>query len=188
MSEPASSLYTRLGDDGTTGRLFGGRLSKDDAIVEACGDIDETVSALGVARDALAGDPQAAALVLRLQRELFVVAADLMANPHARDRLTDGISRVAPVMTEAVEQDIDRLLLERPLRPVFVVPGASRASAAIDLARAVCRRAERRVVHAQLAGGELSGEVVRFLNRLGDLLYVLARHTAGPDEEPASHT
>lgn len=188
MSEPASSLYTKLGDDGTTGRLFGGRLSKDDAIVEACGDIDETVSALGVAREALSGDPKTAALVLRLQRQLFVVAADLMANPHARDRLTDGVSRVGPVMTEEVEQTIDRLLLEHPLRPVFVVPGASRASAAIDLARTVCRRAERRVVHVQRAGGELSVEVVRFLNRLGDLLYVLARHTAGPGEEPASHT
>jgi cob(I)alamin adenosyltransferase len=62
MSAPASSLYTKLGDDGTTGRLFGGRLSKDDAIVEACGDIDETVSALGVAREALSGDPKTAAL------------------------------------------------------------------------------------------------------------------------------
>jgi cob(I)alamin adenosyltransferase len=188
MSQPASTLYTGLGDDGSTGRLFGGRLSKDHPLVDACGDIDETVSALGLAREALTGDPGTAALVLRLQRDLFVVAADLMSNPRARGRLTDGVSRVDEAMTERVEQAIDTLLLERPLRPVFVVPGATRASAALDLARSVCRRAERAVVRAGTDGARPSAHVLVFLNRLGDLLYVLARLTAGSDEEPLSHT
>jgi cob(I)alamin adenosyltransferase len=187
VSEPASTIYTRLGDDGTTGRLFGGRVGKDDAVVEACGDIDETVSALGVARAALTEDAGMSALVLHLQRQLFVVAADLMADPRARDRLEDGVSRLVPEMTEEIERAVDRLLLAHPLRPVFVVPGATSASAAMDLARAVCRRAERRVVHARSAGAHVSPEVVVFLNRLGDLLYVLARATAGSDEEPVSH-
>jgi cob(I)alamin adenosyltransferase len=187
MSQPASSVYTRLGDDGSTGRLFGGRLSKDHPLVDACGDIDETVSALGLAREALADNPATADLVLQLQRDLFVVAADLMTNPKARDRLTDSLSRVDPAMTDRVEQAIDRLLAERPLRPVFVVPGATRASAALDLARSVCRRAERAVVRARSDGAQPSEQVLVFLNRLGDLFYVLARRTAGDDEEPVSH-
>lgn len=91
-------------------------------------------------------------------------------------------------MTEQVERTIDRLLLEHPLRPVFVVPGATRASAAMDLARAVCRRTERQVVRARSTGADVSAEAVGFLNRLGDLLYVLARRAAGADEEPLSHT
>lgn len=90
MSEPASTVYTKLGDDGSTGRLFGGRVSKDDALVDACGDIDETVSALGVAREALSDDVDMCALVLQVQRQLFVVAADLMANPRARERWRTG--------------------------------------------------------------------------------------------------
>lgn len=188
MTQPASTVYTRLGDDGSTGRLFGGRLSKDHLLVDACGDIDETVSALGLAREALTDDPETAELVLRLQRDLFVVAADLMTNPRARDRLTDGVSRVDEAMTDRVEQAIDRLLAERPLRPVFVVPGATRASASLDLARSVCRRAERAVVRAGTNGARPSAHVLAFLNRLSDLLYVLARRTAGTDEEPVSHS
>ncbi|HET8613962.1 MAG TPA: cob(I)yrinic acid a,c-diamide adenosyltransferase [Actinomycetales bacterium] len=187
MSQAASRIYTGLGDDGTTGRLNGGRLSKDDALVEACGDVDETVSALGMAREALAGDPATTQLVLDLQRHLFAVAADLMASPRARDRLTDGVSRVVPEMTELVERAIDRHVEEAPLRPVFVVPGGSRASAVLDLARTICRRAERHVVRARNAGSEVSDDVLVYLNRLSDLLYVLARRTSGPDEEPASH-
>lgn len=188
MTQAASRIYTGLGDDGTTGRFLGGRVFKDDGVVEACGDLDETVCALGMAREALADDAETAALVLLLQRHLFVVAADLMANPRARERLADGVSRVTPAMVTLLEDTVDRLVLDHPLRPVFVVPGATRASAALDLARAVCRRAERRVVHARTGGAEVSDDVLVHLNRLGDLLYVLARRAAGPDEEPASHS
>ena len=188
MSEAASRIYTGLGDDGTTGRFLGGRVSKDDVVVEACGELDETVCALGIAREALADDRETAELVLLLQRHLFVVAADLMANPRAREKLTDGVSRTVPEMVDVVERAIDERVQHRPLRPVFVVPGTSRASAALDLARAVCRRAERRVIEARTAGSTVSDHVVVHLNRLGDLLYVLARHAAGPGDEPASHS
>ena len=115
------------------------------------------------------------------------MAADLAANPRQRDRLEPGISRVDPEMVDELEQTIDRLVASRPLRPVFVVPGATPASAALDLARTVLRRAERHVVRAETEGRTVSPHVVAFLNRLDDLLYVLARHAAGTAQEPRSH-
>ncbi len=190
MTLSASTIYTKTGDDGTTGRLFGGRLAKDSPLVEVTGDVDEAVAALGLARAALADSVEAveaAALVLRLQRDLFVVAADLSANPRARGRLVPGISLVTAEMVDRLEREIDRLVDERPLRPVFVVPGATTASAALDLARAVVRRAERAVT--RLPAADRGGSpVLPYLNRLGDLLFVLARHAAGAaDEEPSHH-
>ena len=193
VSERASTIYTKTGDDGTTGRLFGGRVTKDDLLIEACGDMDETVAALGVAREALRdnGAPQddleLSSLVLDLQRHLFVVAADLTANPRARHRLTQGVSLVVPTMTDDLERTIDRLTARQPLRPVFIVPGATRASAAVDLARTVARRAERHVIRVRATGHTVSPDVVAYLNRLSDLLYVLARRVAGAAEEPVSH-
>lgn len=195
-----TTIYTKTGDDGTTGRLFGGRVSKDDALVDACGDIDEAVAALGVARQALdevaadpasgAGRAEAADLstrVLQLQRQLFVVAADLMANPRARARLVPGISLAGADLTDGLERAIDELVERRPLRPVFVVPGTTRASAALDLARAVLRRAERHTIGARAQGQQVTDEVIAWLNRAGDLLYILARHAVGDLEEPPSH-
>jgi cob(I)alamin adenosyltransferase len=190
LSSNASRIYTKTGDDGTTGRLFGGRVGKDDALVEACGDIDEAVAALGTARAELssAADRAAAELaevVLATQRQLFVVAADLMANPHSRDLLEPGTSLATPELVTEVEQAIDSLTARHPLRPVFIVPGASRASAALDLARAVVRRAERHAVAAARAGHEVSDPVLLTLNRMSDLLYVLARAAAGESETPS---
>ncbi len=182
-----SKIYTKTGDDGTTGLLFGGRVSKADALVEAYGDVDEAVSSLGVAR-AACGDEGLAALLLRLQRGLFVAAADLAANPRRRERLEPGSSRVDPAQVDELEQEIDRLVSEQPLRPVFVVPGANPVSAALDLARTVLRRAERHAVRAAGEGHSVSPHAIAYLNRLSDLLYVLARSAAGDGEEPVSHT
>lgn len=187
MTEPATAIYTKTGDDGTTGRFLGGRLAKDDLLIDACGDVDETVAALGVAREALHDHPEVAELVLTLQRHLFVVAADLIANPRARHRLTEGISCVSPQMTDELEQAIDRVVALQPLRPVFIVPGATHASAALDLARAVARRAERQVIRSRNSGCLVTSDLVTYLNRLSDLLYVLARRVAGTVEEPPSH-
>lgn len=181
-----NKIYTKTGDDGSTGLLFGGRVSKADALVEAYGDVDEAVSALGVAR-AACSDPQLAALLLDLQRNLFVAAADLAANPRRRDRLEPGVSLVEATQVDELEQAIDRLVAEQPLRPVFVVPGTSPASASLDLARSVLRRAERHAVRAAGEGHPVSPLVIALLNRLSDLLYVLARRAAGA-EEPPSHT
>ena len=181
-----SRIYTKTGDDGTTGLLYGGRVPKDDGLVGVCGDLDEAVAALGAAR-AAGLEPRLAQLVLRLQRELFASAADLAANPRQRHRLVPDISLVTAQMTAGLEQLIDDLVAERPLRPVFVVPGATQAGALLDLARAVVRRAERHAIQARTGGRPVSDEVLRYLNRLSDLLFVLARHAAGDAEEPASH-
>lgn len=181
-----SRIYSRTGDEGTTGLLYGSRVSKGAELVDALGDIDEAVAALGVARAGCEDDDRAE-LLLRLQRELFVVAADLAVNPQHRDRLTPGVSLVEADMVAELEAIIDRLTLEHPLRPVFLVPGTTPEEAAIDLGRTIVRRAERHVVQSKEAGTTVSAEVLRYLNRLSDLLFVLARQAADGVDEPASH-
>jgi cob(I)alamin adenosyltransferase len=126
-------------------------------------------------------------ILLRVQRDLFVVAADLVANPHHRGRLVPRPSLVVTDMVHDLEDDIDRLTAEHPLRAVFVVPGATPASAALDVARAVVRRAERRVVEMDYQAAERNPLVRTYLNRLSDLLYVLARSAAVDAEELPSH-
>lgn len=188
-------IYTRTGDDGTTGLFLGGRVSKADVLLEATGDVDETVALLGVARaacppgagDSTPGAGPLAELLLRLQRELFVVGADLATHPDRRDRLVDGVSRVTAAMVAALESQIDALVAARPLRPVFIVPGANPLSADLDHARTVTRRAERHALAARAGGHPVSEAVTRYLNRLSDLLFVLARGAAGEVEEPVSH-
>lgn len=181
-------VYTKTGDDGTTGLLFGGRVSKADIVVELCGSVDEAVAALGLARAALGSEDELAPVVLALQRDLFVAGADLATAPAARERLVAGISLVTAEMTAALEETIDRLLAEHPLRPAFLVPGANMASAALDLARTFLRRAERRLAEARAAGRRFNPAVAVYLNRSSDLAYVLARRAAGDEEEPLSHT
>jgi len=180
----ASSIYTRTGDDGTTGLFHGGRVSKADAIVDAYGAVDELTAVLGVAR-AGCQDAELAADLLALQRELFVVGADLATHPQRRGKLEDGVSRVSPAMVTALEARIDAELAARPLRPVFLVPGSDPTEAALDLARTVARRAERLAVAAADGGAHVSQDARHYLNRLSDLLFVLARRAAG-EEEPAS--
>ena len=132
-------------------------------------------------------DEQRSALILSLQRDLFVVAADLATNPTHRDRLVSGISLVDSSMAIKIEESIDALTLAQPLRPVFVVPGTTPQEAAIDLARSVVRRAERHTVQARAVGALVTDEVLRYLNRLSDLLYVVARQAVDGAEESASH-
>ena len=177
-------IYTKTGDDGTTGRLYGGRVSKADPTVEAGGSVDEAVAALGLAR-ALSDRGGAGALILRLQRDLFVVGADLATNPEERDKLRPGVSLVSPEMVEELERLIDTSVKEHPLPQEFVVPGANQPSAALDLARAFVRRAERRAVEMREQGDAVNPELLRYLNRLSDLLFVLARRLAGGPEEPS---
>jgi cob(I)alamin adenosyltransferase len=179
-------IHTKTGDDGTTGLLFGGRVSKADPLVEVCGAVDEAVAALGMARASLE-DQGFQAIVLDLQRGLFVAAAEAAAYPGARDRLVSDTSTVTVGMTAALEQTIDRRVAEHPLRPAFVVPGATPASAALDLARTFLRRAERRLVAAREGGMTVSATLIAFVNRASDLVYVLARRAGGDDDEPLSH-
>jgi len=182
----ASAVATGRGDDGTTGLLFGGdRIPKDDLRTEAYGTIDEAVAALGLARAELdlkgrlgvlpAALGEIEDLVLQLQRELFVVGAELAANPAAWDRLRDGETRVS----EAMVARIDAVLADYETRITFptefVVPGETRTSAALEMARTVLRRAERRAVTLDRAGLVPGEHLLPYLNRLADLLWVLAR-------------
>ena len=177
-------IYTRTGDDGSTGLLFGGRVSKADPVAEAAGAVDEAVAALGLAR-ALSEEPAQQAEILDLQRELFVVGADLATNPAERDRLEPGSSLVTPDMAERLEARIDELVTAHPLPNAFVVPGANPVSASLDVARSAVRRAERRVVALKDAGAFVNADLQRYLNRLSDLLFVVARIAAG-EAEPLS--
>jgi cob(I)alamin adenosyltransferase len=130
-------------------------------------------------------DDEIATEVLALQRDLFVVGADLATNPDERDRLEAGVSLVTDDMVAALEARIDAFVGERPLPQVFIVPGANPASAAVDLARAIVRRAERAVVALERADRAPNPTVRIYLNRLSDLLFVLARRQAG-EGEPVS--
>ena len=181
-----SAVATGKGDDGTTGLLFGGdRISKDDPRAEAYGTIDEAVAALGLARAELGLKQQygvvptglagMADLILRLQRELFVVAAELATNPAAWDRLEDGRTRVSATMVEGLDGLLRELESHVEMPTEFVVPGESRTSAAIEVARTSLRRAERRAVTLRRENLVPGPHLLPYLNRLADLLWVLAR-------------
>ncbi len=183
-----SAVATGKGDDGTTGLLYGGRIGKDDPRTDAYGAVDESVSALGVARAALdsAGLTELADLILRYQRELFVVGAELATNPTAVDRLTDGVTRVTEKMLNDVEADLARWEATVEMPREFVVPGETAASAALEVARTTIRRAERRIVALERTVEIESPWVVPYVNRLADLTWVLAR--AAEQAEHASAT
>ena len=170
-------VYTKTGDDGTTGLLYGGRVDKHDLRTTAYGTVDETCSALGLARAEL--DGQLHDEVLAVQRELFVVGAQLATLDEHWDRLEAGISRVDAAMVDALDARIDACVERHPLPKHFVVPGGTRAAAALDLARTVCRRAERYAVAMDRADMLPDDSPVRYLNRCADLLYVLAREAEG---------
>ncbi|HHC07657.1 MAG TPA: cob(I)yrinic acid a,c-diamide adenosyltransferase [Actinobacteria bacterium] len=168
-------IYTRRGDGGETGRYLGGRVAKDAAGPEAYGTVDEAVAALALAR--AFADGAVADAILRVQRELFVVAAELATTPERRDDLEPGISRPDADMVAALEARIDELVERHGAPREFVVPGGSPVGAALDLARTIVRRAERRAVAYQRET-EIDGSfVVPYLNRLADYLFMLARST-----------
>ncbi len=166
-------IYTRRGDDGTTGLFHGGRVAKDAAGPEAYGAVDEAVSALGIARAAATDD--LAAEILAIQRQLFVVAAELATNPGKRDLLENGVSRVSQPMIDGLEDRIDAVVAERGMPTEFIVPGGDPVAAAIDVARSIVRRAERRAVTLAGESGATGSLVVAYLNRLADYLYMLVR-------------
>ena len=178
-------IYTKKGDDGTTGLLFGGeRVSKADLRTDAYGTTDEAVSALGLARASIGSETdrleaRLAELVLRLQRELFVVGAELATHVDRRSRLEPAVSRVTDGMVAALEADIDELesWVEQPTE--FVLPGETATGAALDLARTTVRRAERRCVALASDDGLPDSRIVPYLNRLADLLFVMARVADG---------
>lgn len=167
-------IYTKKGDDGTTGLLFGGRVAKDDPRPAAYGDVDEAQACLGVVR-AQAG-PELAEIVLGVQRDLWVLMAELATSAENAPRLVDGQSRSTEAMVEALTARIDEISDRFAPPTEFVVPGETALAAALDVARTVVRRAERAAVTA-LRGRD--GWAVPYLNRLSDLLWTLARWQEG---------
>jgi cob(I)alamin adenosyltransferase len=185
---PGGRIYTRRGDDGSTGLLFGGRVPKDHPRIEACGAIDEAVAALGVARACEPAADGLAGLLLEIQRGLFVVGAEVAAAKESAEKLEPGVSRVTDQMVRGLEGQIDGMVRICPLPDYFVVPGETPAAAALDMARVLVRRAERRVVGVVAEGGLDESEAVRYLNRLSDLLFVAARleeSARGADAPPS---
>jgi len=170
-----TKIYTRKGDDGSTGLWYGGRVAKSGGRPEAYGAVDEACSALGLCR-AAADDDELAADILRLQNELFVAGAELATAPEAAQRLQEGVSKVTPDMVDALEKVIDRYMERVDLPPKFVIPGGTELSARLDVARAAVRRAERRVVDLKLAGDLPDDTVLRYLNRASDAVYAMARY------------
>ena len=177
-------IYTRKGDDGTTGLWYGGRVPKSGGRPEAYGSVDEAASALGLARAACGSeDGELYADILRIQNELFVAGAELATAPEAAERLQPGVSKVTAAMIERLEGDIDRYMDRVELPPKFVIPGGTELSARLDVARAAVRRAERRVVDLK-ASAELADELVlTYLNRASDAVYAMARFADDPDPE-----
>ena len=168
-------IYTRKGDDGSTGLWYGGRVSKTHPRPEAYGSIDEAASSLGLCR-AAASDPDLAADILRIQTDLFVAGAELATAPEAEHRLEEGVSRVTGPMVDALELLIDRYMAQVDLPPKFVIPGGSELSARLDVARTAIRRAERRVVELKEADALADDTLLRYLNRASDAVYAMARY------------
>jgi cob(I)alamin adenosyltransferase len=196
-SRRASAVATGRGDDGTTGLLFGGdRIPKDDQRTEAYGTLDEAVAALGLARAELdvrrrldVLPPALAEIetqVLRIQRELFVAGAELAANPAAWSRLRGGSTMVSAEMVAGIETVLADYESRIELPAEFVVPGETRTSAALELARTIVRRAERRAVTLERAGQVPGEHLLPYLNRLADLLWILARAAEQAEARPAT--
>jgi cob(I)alamin adenosyltransferase len=168
-------IYTRAGDQGETSLGDGSRVPKLDCRIAAFGTVDELNSLIGLV---LAGDPPAVMrpVLERVQNELFDVGADISVPFGVADRL-----RVAQSQIDALESDCDRFNADLPELKSFVLPGGSEAAARLHVARAVCRRAERDVLDAS-EQVEINPLVIVYLNRLSDLLFILAR-AANPGTE-----
>jgi cob(I)alamin adenosyltransferase len=165
MGHRLSKIYTRTGDDGTTGLGDGSRTDKDSARVEAYGTVDELNSVLGVILATPSVTPDISACLSRIQHELFDVGGELCV---------PGMTLVQEGWVERLEQDLDGFNEPLPSLKEFILPGGGVAAAACHTARAVCRRAERRIV--TLARAEpVSDALVHYINRLSDLLFVIAR-------------
>jgi cob(I)alamin adenosyltransferase len=164
-------IYTRKGDDGTTGLLFGGRVGKDSEVIRANGAVDEAQAALGVVRASIEAGSELDDLLVRLERDLYVLMAELATAPANRRKLVPGTTLVTDEMVAALEQRIDHLTGRFPPLTDFVVPGHDQVSAALDVARTVVRRAEREALAAAPEGSIVGA----YLNRLSDLVWTMAR-------------
>jgi len=168
-------IYTKAGDDGSTGLFYGGRVPKDSALPAAYGTVDEAQAVLGLARAAAGAGSPLDDMLVPIMRDLYVLMAELATLPENRSKLVAGASSVNVEMVTALELSIDRLDEQFTHPTEFVVPGGNTVAAWLDLARTVVRRAER----ASLAAAAAPSQVVPYLNRLSDLLWTMARWHEG---------
>lgn len=190
-------IYTKKGDDGTTGLLYGGRVRKDSPRIELNGAVDEAQAMLGLARAEAGPGSELDELLIEVERDLYVLMAEVATAPGNRRKLTPGTSLVTEEMVSALERRIDQLSTRFEMPKEFVVPGQNRWSASLDVARTVVRRAERLAVAEGLgeaaeqpteegaAEGAPSSWVGPYLNRLSDLLWVMARWQEGDEHLPS---
>src|SRR5205807_8087760 len=168
-------IYTRKGDDGSTGLLFGGRVRKDDPAPEAYGAVDEAQAVLALARAETGEGSELDRLLVGLERDLWVLMAELATAVENRSKLDPGVTLVTADMVDALEPIIDDLTTRFDPPTEFVVPGQNRLSALLDVGRTAVRKAERRA----LASAAEDSHVVPYLNRLSDLLWTMARWQEG---------
>jgi len=171
------SIATKTGDQGTTALMYGRRVPKTDLRIEACGAVDELSSALGLAR-ALAGDPFINEPIFAVQKQLVTLMGEIAVVEEDRERYAKGgFEPVTVAMVDRLTGLVDELEQKHQLRfDGWATPGATPAAAALDVARTVCRRAERRVVDLQEHGLNVNPEILRYLNRLSDLCWLYARY------------
>jgi cob(I)alamin adenosyltransferase len=177
----AVKIYTRDGDDGSTGLYFGGRVAKSSDQIEVNGAVDEAQATLGLARSLSEPGGRINALLIALERDLWVLMAEVATLPANRHKLIGDKSLVTEAMITRLEEQIDALSFEIEMPKEFVVPGENQLSASLDVARTVVRRAERVAVGYSLE----QSLVVAYLNRLSDLVWTMARWAEGPHHRTA---
>jgi cob(I)alamin adenosyltransferase len=171
------SIVTKTGDKGETSLMYGRRISKADARVEAYGCIDELTAALGLARSA-SNDKFLSDEILAAQKDLIVVMGELATAPGYQERyVKDGFHLTTEAMVDRITAVIFNLEKDKSLYPKdWVIPGGTAVSAVLDLARATCRRAERHIAAFSVGQKDFNPEILRYLNRLSDLCWILARY------------
>lgn len=168
-------LWTGKGDDGTSGLYYGGREPKTSARFDAIGSVDEAQAAIGLARAELRHRPEIDEALVAVERDLWVLMAELATDDDNRSKLVDGATLVTAAMVEQLEQRVTDVAAQFELPSEFVVPGQDRVSALLDVARTVVRRAERAAAAIAVDGSH----VIPYLNRLSTLLWTLARWVEG---------
>jgi cob(I)alamin adenosyltransferase len=169
------SIVTKTGDEGTTALIYGRRVPKNHPRVEACGAVDELNAALGMAR-ALAEHDFVRDNLLVIQKDLIVLMGELGVLPEDLPRyVKDGYPLVSPAMTAKLDALVNEIESQNICFKGWATPGAAPCGAALDVARTVCRRVERRVCVLKESGSGVNPEIIIFLNRLGDLLWLFAR-------------